>query len=717
MNLSHRVLTNLEISLLQKGLSFVPSPDITNRSDLIITAKEFCRSLKLKWFFKSFCKKSDSQILKFTGKSNFTPPSSALPQSMKFCCRKIMNLAYSINIPLPIPNLDPLERNAMHNLAADNTICIRKADKGSCTVLLNKTDYLFEGHLQLSNRTFYRPFKIPKSAIDTRVKIRIQLDSLLVKEFIKKKQYDFLYESTDTEKQRKFYTLPKIHKPITDWIGGSIPPGRPIISDVASPTYQIAKYISGQLAPIAMKHPSYIKDTNDFLAKLKSIVVPKNAALVTIDVKSLYTNIDTKLGLAAIREAFLEYPDPLRADLEILNLLEICLTENTFIFDDKNMIQENGAAMGHGYSVHYSNVFMVKWEVGAMANCTLLPIFFARFIDDMFILWTHGFEEFKRFFNILNNHLGCIKLTYVYDLNKVDFLDVTVFKGSRFEETGVLDTKVYFKPTDSHQLLHTSSFHPKHIFSSVVRSQVIRFNRICNNKSDFNSACSILFLSLRQRGYSKRKLRRIKSEINQTRVDHINLYQGSSKPCDGPKCLKCPLIVKCSVIKIRDKTYYLNDNFDCNSKEVVYIINCFKCNVFYVGQTGNPIRTRIQGHLGDIVHKRDTSIARHFNASAHDLNVHFRFCPIEHVPEPNYRLLRESKLIEYFDTIFPRGLNIRNDLGPENTGIIPIRVPYSTTAQNLCYGIKKLCAEYKVTDDRLVTAFRKHKNLRQILCK
>jgi len=36
----------------------------------------------------------------------------------------------------------------------------------------------------------------------------------------------------------------------------------------------------------------------------------------------------------------------------------------------------------------------------------------------------------------------------------------------------------FFKPTDTHQLLHGSSYHPKHTTKGILKSQILRFKRI-----------------------------------------------------------------------------------------------------------------------------------------------------------------------------------------------------------------------------------------------
>lgn len=55
----------------------------------------------------------------------------------------------------------------------------------------------------------------------------------------------------------------------------------------------------------------------------------------------------------------------------------------------------------------------------------------------------------------------------------MNFLDITTYKGPDFPRTGLLDTKVYFKETDTYQLLFKTSFHPRHTFRGLVKSQKV----------------------------------------------------------------------------------------------------------------------------------------------------------------------------------------------------------------------------------------------------
>ena len=92
-----------------------------------------------------------------------------------------------------------------------------------------------------------------------------------------------------------FYMLPKIHKTKN--------PGRPVVSSGNSHTEKISTYVDDYLRPLAERLPSYIRYTTEFIKRLRALgKLPRNCPLVTLDVSSLYKNIDTDEGLTIVRE-------------------------------------------------------------------------------------------------------------------------------------------------------------------------------------------------------------------------------------------------------------------------------------------------------------------------------------------------------------------------------------------------------------------------------
>ena len=195
------------------------------------------------------------------------------------------------------------------------------------------------------------------------------------------------------------------------------------------------------------------------------------------------------------------------------------------------------------------------------------------------------------------------------EFHSVNFLDLTVYKGPKFRTSGHLDSKVYFKPTDSHQLLHTNSFHRKHTFPGIVKSQILRYYRNCSDLTEFNKACTLLEQALAPRGYKKSFFRKIKTKLLKeiTYKDPI----GISK-CLQKRCLLCPQLNIGNQIQIGPHTFKIKEPLDCHTSNLIYVLSCQKCNLHYVGKLQHqydnaPAHTGILSDIRRRLLRADTS--------------------------------------------------------------------------------------------------------------
>ena len=132
---------------------------------------------------------------------------------------------------------------------------------------------------------------------------------------------------------------------------------RPIVSILNSPTANLAELLDHYLQPIMKNLPAYLKDTTQFLREISEIHIEKDTWLVTVDVKSLYTNILNEEGIQACYEAWRkqELSDPQHPPAEVLRHLlaiEIVLKLNTFEFNNKHYLQKFGTAMAPNLHRH-----------------------------------------------------------------------------------------------------------------------------------------------------------------------------------------------------------------------------------------------------------------------------------------------------------------------------------------------------------------------------
>ena len=89
--------------------------------------------------------------------------------------------------------------------------------------------------------------------------------------------------------------LPKIHKRLNNV------PGRPIIPNYGAPTEKASEFLDFHLKSVMKNGASYIKDSNDFMNKVKNIEISSDAVLVTADIIGLYPSITHKVCLKAFR--------------------------------------------------------------------------------------------------------------------------------------------------------------------------------------------------------------------------------------------------------------------------------------------------------------------------------------------------------------------------------------------------------------------------------
>ena len=650
----------------------------------------------------------------------------------------------NLNVIHEKPSLSKSESDALQQLSKNRNIVIKKSDKGSAIVIMDRHHYLAEGYRQLNNPKHYK--RIPQP-VHTAIKPRMIeiLRKMKYELIITDKELNFLLPPTKP-RDRRFYMLPKTHKPLESWtIPNKMPPGRPIVSDCNSISKNIAGFIDYHLKCYANQHPSYIKNTYDFIDKIRNVSIPENSLLITLDVESMYTNIDHNKGILAVKEALNNF---YLSDY-ITELLELSLKNNDFLFNNEWFLQISGTAMGVDYAPHYADIYMAKFEKDALEKCPLKPHTYLRFLDDVFIIWTHGRESFDTFLGILNNHEPPIKFKSMINENYVDYLDTTIFKN-QCDPTRLL-AKVYFKPTDHHQLLHKQSFHPKHTFKGILKSQIIRFHRICSRQEDFNVACSILFKALKSRNYSKRWLREIKAEtireleIKSRRANICNptTSQCGAYECGITKCKSCSILNECDNISSRQtrKTYGIRGKLCCSSTNVVYSLQCLICNKQYIGETSTTLRERMNHHRSAIVnYNKDSALNLHLAMHQDKSDIKFSkynmesftLTPIEQVPMLNtkedskkLRLERETFWIDTLDTLEPQGLNRKRSedivKNSQNGEILPFVVPFSKTANMASRIIKKhfmLLKDHNEFEDyeyQIISAYSKHKNISDVL--
>ena len=492
-NMGNFSLTPNQITVLNKGMSFVGAPEGVSESEICRALDDFERRMLIHFHFHAHPIQTGTHP--FRKPSNWQPPickNKVLQDFFQKNRKDILNLIQ--NPTENPPNLNPDEILALKELKNNKSFIIKPADKGGKIVLWPTQDYLNEAQNQLGNATNYAQQPLDYTNI-LAMEIETFLTHLESRKLIDRKCHQFLSPTSKT-KTPTFYMLPKIHKPNC--------PGRPIISGCQSPTRALSQYLDFYLKPIVKLIPSYVKDTNHLLLTILNpeLNIQPGDLLVTLDVKSLYTNIPQDEGMNFCLQAMEQfYQDRLPLPMHHLKqMFTFILKRNYFEFNGTHYLQIHGTAMGSPFAPNFANIFMKHCEEHILTNApnNLTPIIWKRYIDDIFMVWKHGPQALEDFLTFCNQCFSTIKFTAEISNSSINFLDTTIF----FNSTGLLESTLFVKPNDICTLLHNNSFHPESCKRGIIYSQALRYRRIITDNKNLREKLGTLRDNLLRRGYN-----------------------------------------------------------------------------------------------------------------------------------------------------------------------------------------------------------------------
>jgi hypothetical protein len=149
-----------------------------------------------------------------------------------------------------------------------------------------------------------------------------------------------------------------------------------------------------------------------------------------------------------------------------------------------------------------ANLCMESFELQAMSLATKKPAHWYRYVDDTFVVWTHGKEELRCFLQQLNSMHPNMKFTMEVEHNiTLPFLDVLVSR----RPDSLLGHTVYRKPTHMDLYLRTNSDH--HPQKQVALETFIYWAKTMCASASLVKEISHLKMIFRKNGCSNRDIK------------------------------------------------------------------------------------------------------------------------------------------------------------------------------------------------------------------
>lgn len=518
------------------GLKHVPTPKQTTKEELLNELSVFRNKLGWSYFFYIKDKQRPDNSLekpilpKQSGKQfHFKVPFDKPLQ----LTNELEDYIEAIDESFPaVPSLNPI-KNLSEFLTKNSEIKIVATDKNLGMAAFDIQDYneMVLTHLTTTNYTlinnqadtapiFNQAFQRSRRSLVTLI------DTLKENNSVPLQYKDALtaFEKHSKVKLPYFHVLPKLHKIKTP---NSIIPSRPIVGATNWFTTPVSKILSRLLRPIISTQDHIATNTFDVTTALtffdnfhsRLFKNPNHPIfIVTMDISSLYTNID----LPTLKR-LMHTQNP---DLE--SLLTYINDHNYFQYDKRTFKQTNGIAMGTNAAPEIANYYLLHL-LDPSINLNPKVKLYKRFLDDLLILWNGSYAEFVQFFVYLNGLVPGIEFTYEISPDSGNFLDLQI-NVSKFGSTPAkLTYSTHQKALNKYAYISPKSCHPVHTLKGFIFGELQRYSTNSSNQFYYATTKRLFKQRLMARGYSRQFLEPLfKKHHFQDHLRHDNIKRPSS---------------------------------------------------------------------------------------------------------------------------------------------------------------------------------------------
>ena len=458
------------------------------------------------------------------------------------------------------------------------------------------------------------------------------------------------------------YGLCKVHKVVKE----GIPPFRPILSAINTPSYRLAKFFVPILSELT-KNEFVLKDSFEFASDIRN--QNPDLFMTSFDIDSLFTNLplDETIELCVKKTFGRKKKFKGFTKIEFKTLLEFATKDALILFNGNYYEQTDGVSMGSPLGPTLANVFLCHWEEIWLKKCPtkFKPVYYKRYMDDTFLLFSSK-DHYKKFFRYINSRHKNMSFTYeVENDDKLPFLDVLVCRESCSSQLNSFTTNIYRKPTFSGLYTNFHSFLPEKYKTGLFLTLLFRIYTLCSDWSKIHTEIINLRNIMLKNNFSGNFIDRcIKLFFDKLFLKKQMVLTVPKKvinivlPFMGKDSLKirgnlsrlaktyfpcCKIQVVFSSGRRLGSFFNFKDKVPLNARSLVlYKFMCSSCNSAYVGKTKRHFLVRMFEHLGNSLAtgKRYTFNPDNINNTAVLNHINCNNC---HATLDNFRVIGSAK--------------------------------------------------------------------------
>ena len=538
------------------------------------------------------------------------------------------------------PNNEAINLHKIVKNIKRQNVTISKADKGNSIVILDRCEYLRRMELLLSDSKYSELSSNPLN------KMKAEVNDVL------KKYCNIIDKSTmwklknSNPQVPRMYGLPKIHKPKDNM--------RPISSNINAPTERIPKWLIGQFNLLDPPPSLAVKNSIDFVNRIKHLRITRNETMVSFDVKSLFPSIPIKQALVFLKKWLISKNISETKCNMYIEMSKLCMDQNIFQFDGKFYRQKDGTAKGNSLSGFLAEIFMSFFET-EIKDHPLFPRVWYRYVDDVFAICSG--RKVNATLDFINKCYESIQFTCERESeNKIPFLDILI---SRLDNG--LNFSIYRKSTYCERLIPADSYHAYSHKMAVFHSIVHRLQNIPMSTINYENELRYIHHLAHINGYYKNEIDNIvKRHLAKKHRSEMSTFFDDPKDSKSVRRTAIPYyplitrnlapvfrkndfeLVPRSTITLKSLLCTNKDQIPFLKKSGIYEITCQDgCDAVYYGKTIRNIETRFSEHVYQFkcMNSDKSGVAKHLIENQHTIDI------------SNVKLIQEVNKKEHIEII------------------------------------------------------------------